>query len=61
MPTVQAFEVCVPFLPEQQCIATLLTEQMAAVGQARKVLEEQLDTINRLPAALLREAFAGRL
>jgi len=31
------------------------------MGQARKALEAELFAINALPAALLREAFAGRL
>jgi len=34
---------------------------MAAVERLRKSLEAQLHAINKLPAALLREAFRGRL
>jgi len=50
-----------PPLPEQQRIAAVLREQMAAVERARKAAEEELETINALPAALLRRAFAGEL
>jgi hypothetical protein len=34
---------------------------MAAVEQAQKASEEELETINTLPAALLRRAFEGEL
>lgn len=50
-----------PPLRVQQRIAAILNEQMAAVERARKALEKQLDTINKMPAALLRRAFAGLL
>jgi type I restriction enzyme S subunit len=50
-----------PPFPEQQRIAAMLSEQMASADLLRKQLEEQLDTINRLPAALLRRAFNGSL
>lgn len=53
--------VPLPPLSEQKRIAAILREQMAQVDRLRKALEEQLDTINKLPAALLREAFSGRL
>jgi hypothetical protein len=38
-----------------------LNDQMAAVERAHKGAEEELATINNLPAALLRRAFAGAL
>ena len=58
-----AYKVSVPLppLPEQRRIAALLTEQLAAVEQARKAAEAQLAAINDLPAALLRQAFAGAI
>jgi hypothetical protein len=34
---------------------------MAAAEHTRKALEQQLDTINKLPTALLRRAFSGEL
>ncbi len=54
-------EIPLPPLPEQKRISAMLNEQMAAVERARKAAEEELATINTLPAALLRRAFAGEL
>ncbi len=54
-------DVPLPPLPEQQCIAALLKEQLAAVEQARLAVEAELAAINVLPAALLRRAFNGEL
>jgi type I restriction enzyme S subunit len=48
-------------LSEQQRIAAVLHEQMAAVENARAAAEAELNTINALPAALLRRAFNGDL
>jgi type I restriction enzyme S subunit len=56
-----AFPLMTPPLPTQKRIAVHLSEQIAAVERASKALEEELAAINALPAALLREAFAGRL
>jgi type I restriction enzyme S subunit len=53
--------VPVPPLPDQQRIAAMVNEQMASAERARKAIEEELDTINKLPAALLRRAFNGEL
>jgi hypothetical protein len=38
-----------------------LGKQRAAVETARAAAEEELNTINALPAALLRRAFSGEL
>lgn len=56
-----ALELPLPTLPEQRRIAAILSKQMAAVEQTRKALQEELDTISKLPAALLRRAFNGEL
>ncbi len=45
----------------QQRIAIELSERMASAERLRKSLESQLETINKLPAALLRQAFNGEL
>jgi len=50
-----------PPLPEQERIAAILKEQMAAVERARQTLEEELATVNALPAAFLRRAFSGEI
>lgn len=48
-----------PPLADQQRIASQLSEQMLSAERLRQTLAEQLETINQLPAALLRDAFAG--
>jgi type I restriction enzyme S subunit len=50
-----------PPLSGQRRIAAVLREEMAAVEQARAAVEEELQTINALPAALLRRAFSGEI
>jgi type I restriction enzyme, S subunit len=56
-----AWEAPVPPLTVQQCIAENLSEQMAEVERVRRILTEQLNAVNQLPAALLRRALAGEL
>jgi len=50
-----------PPLVEQERIAAILKEQLAAVDKARAAAEAELETINALPAAILRRAFSGEL
>jgi len=50
-----------PTLEKQKQIASTLTEQMQEVERLKQNLKEQLDTINKLPAVLLRRAFKGEL
>lgn len=54
-------EIPLPPIEEQQRIAAVLREKMAAVEKARTAAEAELQAINALPAALLRRAFAGEL
>jgi type I restriction enzyme S subunit len=61
VPTVKRFEVCLPSRAEQESIVKVLSNQLTVTGRARKAIEEELDTINKLPAALLRRAFIGGL
>lgn len=58
---VEKFEIPLPPLAEQKRIAAILTEQLAAVEKARKASEAQLESIKQLPAALLKQAFNGKL
>ncbi len=58
---IQGEQVPVPPVPTQRRIVTELSEQMAAVERLRRALEEQLEAINKLPAAILRKAFNGEL
>ncbi|MBC1189801.1 restriction endonuclease subunit S [Microcystis aeruginosa CS-558/01A06] len=57
----QPLEISLPSLAKQQQIASTLTEQMQEVERLKQNLKEQLDTINKLPAVLLRRAFKGEL
>jgi type I restriction enzyme S subunit len=54
-------QIPLPSRMDQQHIMGRLAEQMVSAERSRKTLEEQLDTINKLPAALLRRAFSGEL
>jgi type I restriction enzyme S subunit len=50
-----------PPLGEQRDIVKTVTERLIATERVRKRLQDQLDSINKLPAALLRQAFTGKL
>ena len=56
-----AWRAPLPPLSEQSRIVTEMRENLAAADQARLALQAQLESINRLPAALLRRAFNGEL
>ena len=51
----------VPSLEEQREIVEALNKGMTEVDKARAATEAQLEAINSLPAALLRQAFSGQL
>ena len=57
----QVLPIPLPPLPEQRQIAAMLREQLAAVEKARAAAEEELETINALPTAILRRAFRGEI
>ncbi|MDP2601963.1 MAG: restriction endonuclease subunit S [Deltaproteobacteria bacterium] len=58
---IQNEQVPIPSEAEQHRITATLSDQVAAAEKTRKALEDQLATINKLPAALLRRAFSGEL
>ena len=58
MPTVEAFEVCIPELKEQQRIASSLDEQLSAGEGSRAAAEAQLEAAKALPVAWARSVFA---
>jgi type I restriction enzyme S subunit len=55
----EALEIPLPPLVEQERIAGLLTEQLGAVERARAAAAHRLAAAESLPAALLREIFEG--
>jgi len=57
----KSFLVPLPPINEQKRIASLFSEKMAAVEKTVQTLQQELDAINALPAALLRRAFTGGL
>ena len=59
MPTVEAFEVCIPELTEQQRIVGSLGEQIAAAERARAAAVAQLEAAKALLAAYLRDVFCS--
>jgi len=58
---IEPLDFILPPLPEQKRIAAILNEQITSVEKLSKHIEEQLTTINILPAALLKRAFEGGL
>ena len=54
-------EIPLPPFSEQKRIVADLNKKMAAVEKARNAAEAELEAINALPAAFLREAFSGAL
>jgi type I restriction enzyme S subunit len=61
VPTVKGFQVCIPLRAEQEAIVMFLNDRLTSAERGRKAIEEELDTISKLPAALLRRAFSGEL
>lgn len=53
--------VLLPPLETQKSIARSIQEREPSIEKMRKSLQDQLDTINALPASLLRQAFNGQL
>ena len=54
-------EIGFPPVADQRRIAAQVSSQMASAERLRQMLTDQLDAINKLPAALLREAFSGKV
>ena len=57
----RAIEIALPSLDVQEQISNELSARVSSTEQASKALQDQLNTINKLPAALLRQAFTGKL
>lgn len=59
--SLSSFEVPIPSLDKQKHIYSLLSSKIKETQQLQRSLQDQLDTIKQLPAALLRQAFNGEL
>ena len=51
----------VPPLAEQQAISSELDDKITGVNLAEESIQQELETIEAMPAALLRKAFSGEL
>jgi type I restriction enzyme, S subunit len=58
---VESMKIPLPSLEEQQILAKRVWEKISLSQSLCTSLQSQLDTINKLPAALLRQAFNGEL
>jgi type I restriction enzyme S subunit len=58
---IRSIEIPLPPIKKQKIIAETLDKQIASAEIVRETLNQQLDTINKLPAALLKRAFNGEL
>jgi type I restriction enzyme, S subunit len=58
---IRDLELLIPPLAEQTKLAVKLSERTEQARKLQQSLQSQLDTINKLPAALLRQAFNGEL
>jgi type I restriction enzyme, S subunit len=61
MPTVEAFQICMPRIENQRPIVAALSERRRKVSASRRVAEAQLADLADLESSLLRAAFSGRL
>lgn len=58
---IEAEQVPMPPLEKQQSVVARLSDEMTQSEQLESVISDRLAALDRLPPALLREAFAGRL
>ncbi len=56
-----AWDIPLPSVAHQRDIIKRLNEQMQAVETLKESLTDKLEAVKRLPAALLRKAFAGEI
>ncbi|MFN5515732.1 MAG: restriction endonuclease subunit S [Cyanobacteriota bacterium] len=59
--SIKALQINLPLIEEQKKIAQELKEKMLQVTIIQNALQSQLEAINALPAAILRQAFNGEL
>jgi type I restriction enzyme S subunit len=56
---VDTLKIALPPLAEQKRIALILSNQFAGAERVVQKIQQEVETINALPAALLRQAFSG--
>jgi len=54
-------ELPVPSIPQQEALLLMLREKMTCATKIVTIAEAEMETINTLPGALLRQAFSGGL
>jgi type I restriction enzyme S subunit len=59
MNVIHQFRVCLPDLPTQQKIAARLDEAFRTIQQLQSAHKVQLEALDKLPGAYLREAFGS--
>jgi type I restriction enzyme S subunit len=57
MPTLEAFHICAPSLPEQKRIVARLKRQLGEVHTLKRAINQQLDDLEALPPRILAQAF----
>jgi type I restriction enzyme S subunit len=58
---VKQLEIPVPSISKQRSIAAALIKELESSEQLHRKTQEQFDSMEQLPAALLRQAFTGKL
>ena len=57
----KSFTIPLPPIEKQKELATYLSEKIAIVQQLKTTLLAQLESVNQIPSALLKQAFNGEL
>jgi len=58
---IATIEIPTPPLKEQNRITAILQDQFIVSDRARKIFQDEIEAINKLPAALLRRVFNGEI
>src|SRR5262249_39063099 len=61
VPTVKEFRICLPDIGEQKKLTERLNAQLQEVETLKNTLTDQLESISKLPSALLRKAFTSKI
>jgi len=61
VPMVKGIKITLPKINEQQKITSYLKERLQKAEKTTTAIQYQLDTINAMPATILRQAFSGQM